>query len=90
MVVDGFNCSNQETEASIPISLRQQHEDSMLKGESFDGMLKKGHSHTLAGAGGTTDRVPLKAEICFTRDRSLSCRLAIRSPAAVDMTGRWM
>ena len=37
---------------------------------------------TLAGARGTTERVPLNAEICFTRDRSFNWRLAIRSPAA--------
>jgi hypothetical protein len=36
----------------------------------------------LAGARGTTERVPLNAEICFTRDRSFNWRLAIRSPAA--------
>ena len=27
---------------------------------------------TLGGARGTTERVPLKAEICFTRDKSFS------------------
>lgn len=38
--------------------------------------------HTLAGARGTTERVPLNAEICLTRDKSFSCKLAMRSPAA--------
>jgi hypothetical protein len=63
----------------------------MLKGDCQYGMYKKRHTHThtLAGAGGTTERVPLKAEICFTRDRSLSCRLAMRSPAAVRIMCRW-